>query len=347
MVIRLIEAGTVSALRSQTIYHGLAYARTDATPDTVVLATPGEPYVCIGFHQDVEREVDLEFCRRRGLPVLRRETGGGAVYLDRDQLFVQWVMGPASLPARIEERFALFARPLVATYRELGMPARFRPVNDVHVDGRKIAGTGAGRIGDAEVLIGNFIFDFDTHTMARVLAAPSPGFRDQVDRSLRAYMTSMQRELGSVPDRREVAALYRRKCAEALGQELRPGELTAEESAAIAAVDRRFRSTSFLRRPGGLRRPGVKIHEDVRVVESVHRTDGGVIRVTARLHGDRIEDVTLVGVPRTGLAGLEAALRGVELSPEPVARTVRACGLDADAWVPAILDLQPAGGREP
>ena len=42
-----------------------------------MLATPGEPYVCIGFHQDLEHEIDLEFCRREGLPVVRRETGGG------------------------------------------------------------------------------------------------------------------------------------------------------------------------------------------------------------------------------------------------------------------------------
>ena len=92
MVIRLIEAGTVSHLRSQTIYHGLAYARTEATPPTIVLATPAEPYVCVGFHQDIEAEIDLEYCASNDLPVLRRETGGGAVYLDSDQLFVQWVI---------------------------------------------------------------------------------------------------------------------------------------------------------------------------------------------------------------------------------------------------------------
>ncbi len=67
MAIRLIDAGRVTALRSQALYHGLAYARTAATPDTVVLATPGEEYVCIGFHQDAAEELDLDYCRAAGL----------------------------------------------------------------------------------------------------------------------------------------------------------------------------------------------------------------------------------------------------------------------------------------
>lgn len=312
MTVRLHDAGTVSHLRSQTLYHGLAHARTEATPDTVVLATPREPYVCIGFHQDLEREVDLEFCRERDVPVLRRETGGGAVYLDRDQLFVQWVMGASSLPARTGERFELFCRPLVATYRELGIEARFHPVNDVQVGGRKIAGTGAAHIGNAEVLVGNLILDFDTETMARVPRAPSAAFRDQLGRSLRRYMTSMRAELGTAPDAREVAELYVQKCAEALGRELAPGALTRPELAAIEEADRRLGSEAFLCRAGGLRRRGVKIHEDVSVVESEHEAAGGPVRVTACVRAGRIEDV-VVSSRAPGLRReLERALRGVE-----------------------------------
>ncbi len=293
MAIRLVDAGLVSPLRSQTIYHGLAYARTKDTPDTIVLATPAEPYVCIGFHQDLEAEIDLAFCREQELPILRRETGGGAVYLDKDQLFVQWVMARDSLPLKVEERFEIFTRPLIDTYHELGLDAYFRPTNDVHVGGRKIVGTGAAHIGNAEVLVGNLIFDFDTEVMARVLHAPSAAFREQVGRSLREYMTSMRRELGYVPDPKQVAEIYTQKCAQTLGTELVPGKLTDAELVAIEEVDRRFRSESFLRQPGGLRRDGVKIHEDVQVVERMH----GKVRVAARMREGKIEDYSLEDKP--------------------------------------------------
>ncbi|RMD95255.1 MAG: lipoate--protein ligase family protein, partial [Calditrichaeota bacterium] len=183
MAIRFIDAGVVSYVRSQTIYHGLAYARHEKSPDTIILVSPETPYVCIGFHQELEKEVDVAFCHAHGIPILRREVGGGAVYLDRNQVFTQWVMSPDRLPWNLERRFEVYASPLVKTYRALGVEANFRPVNDIHVAGRKIGGTGAAAIGNAEVVVGSLMFDFDTELMAKVLKVPSEKFRDKVYQS--------------------------------------------------------------------------------------------------------------------------------------------------------------------
>ena len=352
MSIRLIDAGTVSHLRSQSIYHGLAHALGEETPDTVVLLTPGEPYVCIGLHQTLEKQLDAEYCRRHELPILRREVGGGAVYLDRDQTFVQWVMGPGRLPVRLEQRFELFVRPLVETLRVLGIDAAFRPVNDIQVGGRKISGTGAARIGAAEVLVANFIFDFDSERMSRILRVPSDTFRDTVRRGLERYMTTIERELGSRPDRDEVKAIYLRKLAEVLGTDVVPGELTEREQQSVEAMDRKLSSPTFRDEGGGLRRRGLKIHEDVYVAESLHEAAGGRITVTARRAGNRLEDVSLAGDFGThaggGLGGLELALEGVEAHHETVTRVVaayleenrvQAPGVTVSDWVQAIMGL--------
>ena len=64
--------------------------------------------------------MDLDYCRDHGLPVSRREVGGGAVYLDAGQLFVQWVFHRDALPASLEAKFELYIRPLVETYQALG-----------------------------------------------------------------------------------------------------------------------------------------------------------------------------------------------------------------------------------
>ena len=106
--IRLLDLGTVSPLRSQTIYHAVGYALGAESPDTILLVSPDAPYVSIGRHQDVDREVDLDYCREHGFPVVRREVGGGAVYLDGNQLFTQWIFQAADLPATVEERFKVY-----------------------------------------------------------------------------------------------------------------------------------------------------------------------------------------------------------------------------------------------
>jgi len=85
MRVRLLDLGAVPYLESQTIYHAVAHAMDEGDPDTISLMTPDRPYVCIGFHQEMDKEIDLDYCRAQAIPVLRREVGGGAVYLDGGQ----------------------------------------------------------------------------------------------------------------------------------------------------------------------------------------------------------------------------------------------------------------------
>jgi len=348
--IRLLDLGLVSPLRSQAVYHAVGYAMTEQTPDTIILVTPDRPYVCIGYHQELEKEVDLDYCKAAGMPVYRREVGGGAVYLDEGQMFIQWVFHRHHLPTNLEARFELYIRPLVETYQALSIPAYLRPINDVHVGGKKIGGTGAAQMGDAEVVVGSLMFTFDKATMARVLKVPSEKMRDKIFQSLEQYMTTMQEQLGHVPDRAAVRDLYVARCAVALGAEVVPGEWSAAEEAMAAEIDARFTSDEWLRQRGGLRQAGVKIHEDVRVVEGAHKAPGGLIRVTARLREGRIDDLALSGdftvLPAFAIGALEQALRGAAVTRDALsarlaevyrALSIQAPGVTPDDFVQAVL----------
>ena len=88
----LYNLGKVPWQDSQLIYHALA----ELGRESLVLLSPATPYVCVGYHQDVEEEVDLGFCRAHNIPVFRREVGGGAVYLDGDQFFFQLILHEGS-----------------------------------------------------------------------------------------------------------------------------------------------------------------------------------------------------------------------------------------------------------
>lgn len=325
--IRLIDLGTVAPVRSQTVYHAVAHAMDGATPDTIILVAPTAPYVCIGYHQNLAQEVDLEYCQAHGLPIYRREVGGGAVYLDQNQVFAQWVFQCGRLPAALDERFMLYIRPLVETYRQLGIDAYYRPINDIQVAGRKIGGTGAMATDTADVMVGSLMFDFDMATMSRVLKVSSEKMRDKVFQSLQEYMTTMTRELGSSPERAMVVQHYIERCAAALGREITAGALNEREEALARELDERFAREEWLAMKGGTQRRGVKIHEDVRVVEAAHKAPGGLIRVTARLREGRIDDISLSGdftvLPASAVGALEHALADAELQPDLLLARVR------------------------
>ncbi|OGO42827.1 MAG: hypothetical protein A2Z04_09585 [Chloroflexi bacterium RBG_16_57_9] len=353
MTVRLIDAGTVSAIRSQTIYHAIGYALDESTPDTILLVSPAQPYVSIGYHQDVEREVDVAYCQAKGLPIIRREVGGGAVYLDEGQVFCQWIFPRSRLPRSIEARFKLYATPLIETYRALGVAAYYRPINDIHVAGKKIGGIGAATIGEAEIVVGSLMLDFNFELMARVLKVSSEKMRDKVYQSLQEYMTTLTRQLGHTPDRQMVKDLYVAKCAEALKTSIIPGSLTEREYARAEELDTTFASAEWLYQKGGLRQTGVKIHADVQVVEKAYKAPGGLIRVLARVHEDRLEDVSLSGdftlQPALAVAALEQALRGQHLTADGLRGqitelyqrlAVQSPGITVEDWVQAVMLVQ-------
>jgi len=117
--IRLLDLGTVSPLRSQAIYHGLAEALTEDSPDTIALLSPASAYFCAGFHQNPAEELDLAWCRLRRYPVLHRRIGGGTVYLDSDQLFYQCVFHRSRAPFDVASIYGRFLAAPVEALRRL------------------------------------------------------------------------------------------------------------------------------------------------------------------------------------------------------------------------------------
>ena len=85
-------------------------------------------------------------------------------------------------------------------------------------------------------------------------------------------------------------------------------------------IDARFVSDEWLYQKGRLQQPGVKIHEDVHIVETAFKSQGGLIRVIARLSEGRIDDVTISGdftmLPSFAVGALEQSLRGTRATPE-------------------------------
>ena len=333
------DLGHVPWLDSQLLYHSLPRVGGSG----LILLAPATPYVCIGYHQDAAQEVDLAFCREQGIPVFRREVGGGAVYLDGEQLFYQLVL-PLEHPAAQGDKEAIYRRllaPVVRAYQAIGIPAAYKPVNDIVTGGRKISGNGAAEIAGHLVLVGNLILDFNHAMMSRVLQVPDEKFRDKLFKTLSENLTTIRRELGHVPPEEELKAVLVREFESALGP-LEPADLPAEVRAKARELEPAMTDGAWLMRRGKWSRErGVKVQVGVDVVQRAHKAPGGLIRALLVVREGRIEEVELSGdfffYPTQKLADLEQALAGV--SPEQaeavVAEFYRAHAIQSPGVTPA------------
>ncbi|MCF8563631.1 lipoate--protein ligase family protein [Alicyclobacillus tolerans] len=315
---RYLDLGTVSAARSQAIYHAVASLMAPGDGITLVTVSPDKPYVCVGFHQVTSREVDVEFCRRNQVPISRRMTGGGAVYLDENQIF--WHLIFPQRFADVDRLYEKFLAAPVRVYQRMGIEAVHRPVNDIVVGPRKIGGTGAATIGDATVLVGSLMMDFNVEAMAKVLQVPSEKFRDKLIFTLQEYMTSVKRELGEqVPFDRELATRWLVEAFEnVIGETAVPGSLTEREERALAEFESTLFSEDFVFTSEGILQRGVKISGDVRLYEGVYKAPGGLIRLIYREREGKFDDVLLAGdffaEPQDRLLQFAKRLRGATVT---------------------------------
>ncbi len=311
---------------SQGLYHAAAHLGREV----LFILRPAEPYVCIGFHQDAEQEIDLDFARANQIPIFRREVGGGAVYLDGNQLFYQLVIRSdhPSVPASKAAFYEKFLRPVVETYREFGVAADYKPVNDIIANGRKVSGNGAAEIEGMMVLVGNFIIDFNYEMMSKILRVPDEKFRDKVYKTLNENLSTIRRETGTFPDTSALAAALIKRYEPLLGplpvKTVIDAELRQKADQLLNIMNTPDWTFDNDRRR--LDTHQVKIREGVYVIQNMLKTPGGLVRVSAVNEEGFLRDVHISGdfffYPAVFLPDLELALNDIKATPEAITQAV-------------------------
>ena len=160
------------------------------------------PTALIGRHQALRQEVDVDHCRAHGIGIVRRITGGGAIYLDEGQLgwglvFQRKALGATCLAGLASD----ICEAVAAGLRRLGVDARYRPRNDIEVDGRKISGTGGFFDGDTLIYQGTVLVDMNPAAMVAALRVPRAKLeKRQLDSAAQRVVTLRQLLGPATPD---------------------------------------------------------------------------------------------------------------------------------------------------
>ncbi len=328
---RLIDLGRAEPLVAQAFYEAVAEAvYRGVSSNALLLVQPDAPYACIGYHQSLEKEIDLDFIEAEGLPVIRRSQGGGATYLDSGQVFYQIVAKESpALPRNVDKLFEKLLMVTVEVYRRLGVGAGFKPLNDVVVEGRKLSGNGAGVHEGVTILVGNFIMEMNYGLMARVLRVPDEKFRDKMAKSMEQWVSSFKKEVGESPSPEHIKETYVEEFQRLLDIKLEPSEPTEIEWKIFNEETKpRHISREWLYMEAPKQKPGraVKIAHEVKVIEADHKT-GKLIRVRAEMKGDTILDAHITGdffvIPKEAIQELETRLNGCKLDDDVLLDTVQ------------------------
>jgi lipoate-protein ligase A len=189
-------------------------------------------------------------------------------------------------------------------------------------------------------VVGNIIFDFNYAEMARTLRVPSEKFRDKLFDSMQAYLTTLGRELGQLPDKQAVKNVLIKEFEKVLDVPLENGSLDPHENKMLADLDKRFTDPAWLYEKGVKLHDWVKVSGDVKVMEAAWKSPGGLIRVILRSKADAIDDIVISGdftfQPADAIMNLEQQLVGQPLKADGLLKTVESFYRKMDIQSPGV-----------
>ena len=175
------------------------------------------------------------------------------------------------------------------------------------------------------VFVGGILLDFNYFAMSRILKVPDEKFRDKVFKTMEENLTTMKRELGTIPSREEVVAVLREKFKKRVGK-LEQVSLNSEIHEQMTHLEEWMTSEEFLYKKTSKIQKGVKIKEGLEIFYGIHKTRGGLIRTAEEISERRLEDITISGdftfFPKEELKGLEDSLEKVPLEEDRIIERV-------------------------
>lgn len=315
--LRVIDTGVRNGRRQIAFDQAMIdLHREGKVPDTVRFLR-FEPSALVGRHQPIGQELKLAYCRENGIGVVRRITGGGAIYLDPGQVGWELVVSRKRLPLPMLQDYAKEICEAVANglSAAFSIDARFRPRNDIEVDGRKLCGTGGFFDGDTLFYQGTVLVDAEPERVMACLNVPEAKLRKHnLDNASSRLVTLKHLMGGTAPDIALVHDAILRGLSEKFDVDFSRVSPSAEEEALATKIhDEETGTDEFVF--------SIDNPQDLGCGTATLTGPGGAITAYVRVEGKeqarRIQSVLLTGdffvAPPRVLLDLEASLRGIAL----------------------------------
>ena len=238
------------------------------------------PAVIVGRNQNALAEINREYIESKGIAVVRRLSGGGAVYHDLGNVNYTFI-DACSRRESSEEMFRRFTAPVIAALAELGVDAKLEGRNDLLIDGRKFSGNAIYVRGGRVMHHGTMLFSSSLEDMAAALSSDTSKFTGRAVASRRSRVTNIIEHL----DRPMTAEAF----MEFIGNEVaKEAEVNAYTPGDILAIDRladgKYRKNEWNFAAGPAYSYSRTAHFPC-----------GTLTLNAKIEKGRIEDMTICG----------------------------------------------------
>ena len=293
MPVHYLETGSVDPCYNLALEQYVLEHRTEG--DWLLLWQNANTVV-IGLNQNTAEEIDAAFVQEHGITVVRRMTGGGAVYHDLGNLNYSFI---SDLGNAEELTIRRFTEPVCRALAAMGVAAETSGRNDILVAGKKVSGV-AQRIAGGRILHhGTLLFDSDPAMITGALKADPAKFSSKSVKSVRSRVGNIRDYL---PEGADLAQFRARLLQELTRDGLVRETLAEEELASVRKLaDEKYRSWDW-----------TYGHSPDYACRSRARFPGGTLEVRTDIRKGLIEDIVFYGdfMATAPLTELREALRG-------------------------------------
>jgi len=272
------------------------YVLANRTQGDYLLLWQNDNTIVIGRNQNAEQEINRAFVEEHGIHVVRRVTGGGAVYHDLGNLNYSFITDSGDAEKLTMQKFTL---PITEALRGLGLQAEASGRNDILVEGRKVSGT-AQRLLNGRILHhGTLLFDANPDMVSGALRVDPEKFQSKGAKSVRARIGNIRTFLKNDMD---LQAFWRYLKDVLSGGGMAEGALTEPELEAVEALKREKYDTwewNFG-------------HSPKYSLQNRRRWPGGGLEIRVAVEEGSIRDIVFFGdfLAGTPMDALTEALRG-------------------------------------
>ncbi len=193
-----------------------------------------EPTVIFGRNQLIENEVNIDYCRKHGIQMIRRKSGGGCVYADMSNIMFSYV----TKDENVNFTFNRYINMVALVLHKMGVKATASGRNDILIDGKKVSGNAFYHIPGRSIVHGTMLYD--TH-MEHMVGSITPTDEKLVSKGVQ----SVRQHIALLKDYTDMSlADFKRFVRENLCQE--EATLTSEDVKAIEEIEKEYLTESFI-----------------------------------------------------------------------------------------------------